>query len=588
MSDGEDGYRAVRTLLFMDVMEYTRLLVEDERGTISRWRGFVDYVENAVLPRYSGRIVHSLGDGLLLDFDDVRMGVEAALFLQQVIAGFNQGHPESSHFFLRMGMEVSTFEVDGRDVYGRGAMLGARLMSMAGPGECVVSGTIHKQLAPTEDLEIADLGLCYLKHLATPVRAYRVGPPGAKPVVDVSRLSSRLVPSIAVVPFETRQRDGSSLAVGDIVAEEIIYAISRTRQMDVISRLSTRVFRNTDWTPRDLAEQLNVDYVLAGQYRTDGDTITLESELVEAGAERVVWAQRLELRMQDVLQGDGEAIGRIVADLSNSILSHELMRARTFPLPNLQSYSLLLAGVNLLHSPSLEDFMRAHEMLETVAKRVTRQSVPRAWLAKWHVMRTHQGWSTDVDEDSRMARENCKQALDSDPTSSLALAIDGLVHTHVLHDLDTAYDRYQEAVHSNPNDPIAWLLKGALHAFRDEGDLAVGHTQRALSLSPLDPHRYYFESLAATAFLAARRYDMSLVFAQRSLRNNPAHTSTLRAKLISELNLGYERRAARTAEELLRLEPGFTVSGWKQRSPSAAFPIGSEWADALKGAGLPD
>jgi tetratricopeptide (TPR) repeat protein len=163
-----------------------------------------------------------------------------------------------------------------------------------------------------------------------------------------------------------------------------------------------------------------------------------------------------------------------------------------------------------------------------------------------------------------------------------------MVHTNLLKRLDVAQERYDLALRANPNDSLAWLLKGTMHAFKGEGQPAVEGTQRALMLSPLDPHRYFYESLAATAHLAARQWDQAIRLAQLSLRANRTHTSTLRAMAIAQWQLGLEQDARQTVQELRRLEPTLTVSSYLRRTPAAPYAIGKEWSDALQRAGLPD
>jgi adenylate cyclase len=141
---------------------------------------------------------------------------------------------------------------------------------------------------------------------------------------------------------------------------------------------------------------------------------------------------------------------------------------------------------------------------------------------------------------------------------------------------------------NNPSDPRAWSLKGTLHAFMGEGEQAVSCTRRALRLSPLDPHRWFYDSLAATAYLSAHRFDRALDAAKRSLRVNRTHTSSLRAQAVAQWQLGHHDDARKCAQELLRLEPTLTVGGWLARSPSANYGIGQEWADIFRQIGIPD
>jgi adenylate cyclase len=167
------------------------------------------------------------------------------------------------------------------------------------------------------------------------------------------------------------------------------------------------------------------------------------------------------------------------------------------------------------------------------------------------------------------------------------MTVEGQVNTYILKRLDVAEQLYSQALQSNPNDSLAWLLKGTMHAFRDEGKEAVRHTRQALKLSPLDPLKYYFDSLAATAALSARDYARALQLTERSLRLNRTHASTLRVMITALCRLGRMDDARRHAEELLRLEPGFSVALLMERSPGAPYKIGRDVATALADAGVP-
>jgi tetratricopeptide (TPR) repeat protein len=270
-----------------------------------------------------------------------------------------------------------------------------------------------------------------------------------------------------------------------------------------------------------------------------------------------------------------------------AVMTRELQRAQSQPLPTLESYTLLMGAIALMHRLSLQDFDRSRQMLQALTERVPRQPIPWAWFAKWYVLRIQQGWSNDPAMDTQLALDCGRRALDADPQCSLALAMSGFVHTNLLRRLDIAEEQYDLALRVNPNDSLAWLLKGTLHAFKGEGKIAIEHTQRALRLSPLDPHRYFYDSLAATAALSAGQYKRAIDLAKRSLRANRTHTSTFRALAISQWQLGLHDDARKTVSELLRLEPSLTISGYRERHPSSGFETGKIWSSALQGAGVP-
>ena len=574
----------VRALLHIDAIEQTRI-AKDEAQT-GGWRDFAQVVTADVLRQVGGRVVESLGEAMLLEFADARSAAAAAFALQARSRSHPQGAEPGKQLRLRMGIEVGGAPVHRTDDQSVSA---ARLVTtLAGPGETVITANARDQLTPVLDADVEDLGDCYSKGVDAPVRVYRIEPPGPHPRIASAPPQGRLMPTIAVIPFAARMSSGKHDLVGEVLADELIRSLSRSQNIDVISRLSTTAFRGRAASIAEIGGHLNADYVLSGVYRTDDQNITLDLELSEVRSERIVWSERLSDKIAGVLHGEQELINRAVANVFKAILYQELGRARSNPLPTLESYTLLMGAIALMHRNSLRDFQDARDMLQAVVERASRQAIPNAWLANWHVLRVQQGWSEDINRDANVALDYSQRSIDADPNCSLALVVNGFVHTNLLKRLDIALERYDLAIQANPNDALAWLLRGTLHAFTGDGDVAVENTQRALKLTPLDPHRYYYDSLSATACLAAHQFERALELANRSLRANRNKTSTLRAKAVAQWQLGHHDAARATAQELLKLEPNLTIGGWLSRSPSAAFPIGAAWAHIFRELGIPN
>ncbi|HEX6138727.1 MAG TPA: adenylate/guanylate cyclase domain-containing protein [Casimicrobiaceae bacterium] len=579
--------RMTRAVVFVDLFESVRLMEADEDDTVLRWRQLVDCIEHEILPAHEGRLVKSLGDGLLLEFPRVAPSVAAAFAIQKRCDDANADAPPARRMLLRMGEHVGALIADAHDVYGQSVNLAARLTTLAGPGEIVVSAAVRDELTPVLDADIEDLGDCYLKHVSQPVRAYRISPPGAHPVIVPPASALELRPVIAVIPFASRDADPRYHLLGELLADEVISGLSQCAELHVISRLSTTAFRERSATLAEVGAHLHAHYVLSGAYRVARRRAMLTVELADARTEHVVWSNELAADVARVLRHEDDLIERIVAETSRTIIAAELQRAQARALPTLEGYTLLLSAIALMHRLSLADFDRAREMLQALIDRVPRQAVPYAWLAKWHVLRVQQGWAEDPRSEAALALECTKRVLELDARCALALTIHGFVHTNLLKQFDAAAESYDLALSVNPNESLAWLLKGTLHAFKGEGAQAVEGTSRALRLSPLDPLRYFYDSLSATAAMSAGHYEQAIAFARSSLRLNRTHTSTYRALAISQWQLGRHEDARRSVAELMRLEPSLTVSKWLERSPSSAFATGRMWSDALRQAGMP-
>lgn len=582
--------RLTKVIVVVDVVESVRLMQTHEADVIDRWRRFVNEVQTQLLPARGGRIVKSLGDGLLMEFDLVPSAAAAALDLQRRIAPYNTSRAAEAAIMLRVGVHVADVVVDELDIYGSGVNLAARLATLAGPGEVIVSDEVHGLLVPGIDAEVEDLGDCYLKHIDGAVRAYRLGAavPGAFLDSLRDRREDQIRPGIAVIPFECTLGYDPGDLFGEALADEVISQLARSADLHVISALSTRGLKGRRLGIDEIATHLGAAYVFSGRYRVAVDVVRLNVELAEVRGGRVLWAESFETTVRDAFDHESPLADRLVLRIARAVLDQELDLAITQPMPSLQSYTLLFGAISLMHRASATEFDRARQMLEYLADRQGRRGVAHAWLAKWHVLRVVQGWTTDAENESSRALERAQRAIDANPHNALALAIAGLVHGYLRKDLTTAGRLYADALDVNPNEPLAWLFSATRHAYLGRGAEAEAASDRALRLSPLDPLRYFFDSLAGTAVLANGNWQRSVDLAQRSIKANRTHASTWRTLIYGLVMLDRVDDAKQAMTELLAIEPGFTVKRFQQRFPGRDGPMAEPWAQALAVAGLPD
>jgi adenylate cyclase len=572
--------RARRAIVVVDVVESVRLMQEDEAGFIERWRRFVHEVRHEVLPKHGGRMVKSLGDGMLLEFEAVPQAVAAALAIQHAAAS-------ADTFRLRLGIHVSDVAVDASDIYGSGVNLAARVATLALPGEIIATADARDAIAPGVDAQIEDLGECFVKHLAQPVRAFRIGPVSPSgSMADISVAAPvDWLPALAVVP--PRAYGGMDNVLGEIIADEVIAAISKAPHVRVISRLSTRTFKDRNLDVRQVGTHLGAVYVLSGSYTLVGDVIHMRAELADARDGKVLWAEALRGSVASLFAGDSDLVVQLAIECARAVVCEEIGRAGQRAMPTQEAYTLLMAAVHLMHRNSRADFDRARSMLDHLIDRNPSESLPRAWMGKWYGIRAAQGWATNVRDDARQALAHVQRALDVDPANSLAWSIKGLIHSYINKDMASARHAYESALAANPNESLAWLYSATLAAWQDDGAGAAHAARTAQRLSPLDPLKYYYDSLSATAFLVAGQWDAAIALAQQSMRLNRSHTSTHRTLAIAQSISGRSIDATATVQELLRLDPGFTVSAFRERYPGRDSQHASTFCDALEAAGVP-
>lgn len=398
---------------------------------------------------------------------------------------------------------------------------------------------------------------------------------------------SPILPAVCVLPFRVVGGDSLDGVLGDWIAEEVCRSLSRSRLLAVISHLSCREFAASAIDISAVRTALRADYCVTGTLRRAGGELVLDADFVDTRSGRILWTRQFARRAERFMEDAAEGIGAIVAAIGAAIAEDALVHIRGVVPAAIEDHRLVIAGVTLMHRPTLRDFARARDLLEEAARRAPYNAEIQAWLGKWYVLSVFNGWATDVAHETRLATDATARALDISPDNPFCLTIDGFVHTNLLRRLDVAERRYATALDRNPNSALSWLLKGVLHAFRDEGSPAVGAAHQARRLSPLDPFGYFYDSLNASAHLATGDYAQALEFAERSLSINDRHLSTLRAKIIALHYLDRGEEAALAAAELLRRQPDFTIESYRRDHPASQFKIGRKATEAFQAVGLP-
>lgn len=588
-----------QTVMFVDIVESVRLMDEHEQATLQRLRILFSRLATEVATPLSasgtGRMVKSIGDGVMLIFDRVRDSVQAAFRTQCLSGQMNAGVPPEEQLLLRVSCHATDVVDAGFDVFGRGVNLAQRLATLAGPGEIVVSAEVRDQIVDGIDADLEDLGECFLKHLSSPVRAYRLLPAGHRPPARTSIAAKPqpkdIRPSIAVVPLTCINARGGladSQVLGDILADDTIACLSRNPEFRVISRLSTQCLRDLDPRHWDIAlRQLNADYVLSGRCTLVGESVTLNGSLTETQTQSMLHTVTGKARVTDILAGTNAAAIAAAELICKEVLQREAMLASGSALPTLASHTILLGSISLLHRNSARALTQASDRLYFLIDRHQRHPLPYAWLAKCRIIEAAQGWTKDRNRTAQEALDAARRALDADSDCSFALALKGQVHAYLLKEMDKAISDYEEAIRLNPNESLAWIYKATWHAWNDQGEAAVAAARHALRLSPLDPLKYYFDSLASTAHLVAGHYQEAIELAQRSLRANVTHTSTYRMLAIAQVETDDLDAARSTMKTLLELEPNLTVSRFLARYPGSNSKHARSFARSLERAGLP-
>jgi len=394
-------------------------------------------------------------------------------------------------------------------------------------------------------------------------------------------------PRVAVLPFHNLSGDKRHDLTADGLADNLIWVLGRVSGFFVISRLTTRVFRNQDRLPQDLGDVLDVRYIVSGSVHVANSRVVVIVELADAIKGIAIWSERIEERFTALIDVQMRLAEAIVERIAPRLRLTELRRIRGKRPEQLTAQELFLRAQDDMHNTSRAVFNGAELLFKEAIARDPTYADPLAWLAYMHVLRIGQGWSSDAARDSELAAVYARRAIECDPYEPMGFAVAGHLESYVRRDFDTAFDCFDKAIRLNPNDAPAHLWKAAASAWCDDGPAAVEEAGKAMALSPYDPLSYVYNAVAGMGHLAAGQYEQAVECSYRALRDNRSYSSGYRQLVIALTLAGHTREAASVTRRLIDLEPRLTVEGFRARYPgrdSARTPL---YCEALAAAGVP-
>lgn len=165
--------RKMAVIFAADVAGYSRLVGEDEEGTLATLRAYRELVDRLIV-RHEGRVFGSAGDSVVAEFASPVEAVRCATEIQLELGRNNADLPEPKRLRFRIGINLGDVVVEGENLMGDGVNVAARLEAMARPGGICLSEAVYAQARGRLSLDFVDLGEHRLKNIARPVRAYRV------------------------------------------------------------------------------------------------------------------------------------------------------------------------------------------------------------------------------------------------------------------------------------------------------------------------------------------------------------------------------------------------------------------------------
>ncbi|HBY80900.1 MAG TPA: hypothetical protein DEG47_28705, partial [Cyanobacteria bacterium UBA11148] len=168
--------KILAAIVFTDVESFTKKMVADEKHTLELIQRDFDLM-NQICQQFTGHVLKSLGDGLLMCFPSAEKAVSCAIEIQKVLAAAAKNQPERDILRHRIGIHLGEVFFSDNDVMGNGVNMAARLQAQAPAGGICLSQTVYDAVKDCRQINAVYAGLRELKNIPEPVPVYEILPP---------------------------------------------------------------------------------------------------------------------------------------------------------------------------------------------------------------------------------------------------------------------------------------------------------------------------------------------------------------------------------------------------------------------------
>jgi adenylate cyclase len=507
--------RQLAAIMFSDVADYTAIMGRDEHAALRALDAHRELLRT-LLPKFNGRMAGEIGDGTLTSFQSALEAVNCAREVQASL----QDQPELK---VRIGIHLGDVVFSNNTVLGDGVNVASRIHALAPPGGICVSANVYDEIRNKPGTRLKDLGEQRLKNVSRPIRVYQivesglisqpVGPGrhrrrialigGAAGVILAGLIlvvmrfrwlgpaprsaqspAKHTMSSIAVLPLDNFSGDPNQEYFADGMTDELTTDLATISALRVISRGSVMQYKGAHRPPTpEIAKALNVDAVVEGSVMRIGDRVRITAQLIDAPADKHLWAKSYERNSRDVLALQDELASAIARQIDIELTPDEQARFANVHPVKPEAHEAYLKGRYYLSSFTQERVNKAIEQFELAIKADPSFALAYAGLADAYSY--GEDWYFPATEVMPKAKAAAEKALQLD--DSLAEAHASLAFINWQYDFDWAGGEreYRRAIGINPNYAEAHHQYGYLLAFQGRLDESLAEMRRASELDPL-------------------------------------------------------------------------------------------------------
>jgi TolB-like protein/lipopolysaccharide biosynthesis regulator YciM len=539
---------------------------EDEKKAIA-YRELHRKIFDSTTEKFGGRILQYYGDGTLSIFTSAIAAVQCGIEMQLAFKKENLTIP------IRVGIHSGDVIVTDQEIIGDAVNIAARIESLATTGSVYISEKVYDEIKNQPELSTTSMGIHTLKNVTKPMKVYTVFNPelgnidisptkvaedsGGRSFIKWGIIAAAVIcfaiftystgffnrksapdspgeivdKSIAVLPFKNESSDSLNLYFVNGLMESALNKLQKIGDLRVISRTSVEKYRNTNKGIPEIAEELNVNYLVEGSGQRVGDQVLLNIQLIDAASDQPIWVEQYNREVRDVFALQNAVAKEIATAIKAVVTPAELEQIEKKPTENLLAYDYYLQALDLFHTRPKEGWEKAIPLFEQAIEEDPQFSMAYANIAMSYYLLEMSQIEKQYTEKINIYADKA-MLYDSKSASSLIAKAFYYVQTR---EYQLALPHYKKALEYNPNSSLAvQMLADFYSRLIPDTDKYLEYALRGVQLNVASDSitQSYVYLQLSNALLSSGFIDEALKYINRSLDYNAENYFAPRLKAI--------------------------------------------------------
>lgn len=516
--------RQLSAIMFTDIEGYTAMMQYDENQAIkvrNKHREVIDSVTN----KYNGELIQYYGDGTLSTFKSSLEAVQCAIELQTAFR-------EDPKIPVRIGIHVGDIIRTESDIIGDAVNVASRIESLAVVGSVLISDKVNDALRNKTGIQTEFIEAIQFKNVNKVIPVFAITNKGliipkkedlegktrskgeenlkqfkkkasyvltalvlliiaisyfAIKNADNNGASNGGLATLAVLPFQDMNNNEESTIFTDGITEDIITHLSKIQNLQVISRASAMYYKNTELSLQEIADELDVNYILEGSVRVNNKQVRINANLVDASNNKNIWAENYDNVLDHIFEIQSAVSFDIAEALEITLTDTEESRIDNAPTENAQAYTAFKEGQMFLHrgGGKIEELERAEQFFKTAID--LDPEFCRAYVGVAETYLEYIFWGRESPKNMLdKALSPALTALNINPNDGGTYGALGAI-SYYRFEKETAIRYLEKAIEINPSYAGAYNKLAWIHTFDNNLDLMEKNFNKVLKLDPLSP-----------------------------------------------------------------------------------------------------